>query len=110
LTNAHLKKQAMRHGQHIALREQNEAESRSRRAKNHRDVLQEQISAAEIRRSEDNRTKLEEGRKLKAEFAEERAKLEAIRDRMVSDMEKKGYNPRYLSEIRGTDIKKLQMR
>jgi hypothetical protein len=29
---------------------------------------------------------------------------------MVDDMEKKGYNPRYLSEIRAADIQKLQMR
>jgi hypothetical protein len=46
----------------------------------------------------------------RSEFAQERAKLEAIRDKMVDDMEKKGYNPRYLSEIRAADIQKLQMR
>ena len=34
----------------------------------------------------------------------------SLRDAMVADMEKRGYNPRYLSEIRGADIQKLQMR
>merc|ERR1711918_304460 len=44
--------------------------------------------------------KYDEGRKVKDEFAAERAKLEAIRDKMVHDMEKKGVNPRYLSEMK----------
>ncbi|KAJ1450735.1 tumor suppressor, Mitostatin-domain-containing protein [Pelagophyceae sp. CCMP2097] len=94
----------------VAERERSEAAARGSRAKEHRELLQGQISHAENSRTTTNRAKLEEGRKLKMEFAEERAKLEGIRDKMVSDMEKKGYNPRYLSEIRGCDIQKLQMR
>ena len=34
--------------------------------------------------------KYEEGRALKREFAAERAKLEAVREKMVLDMERKG--------------------
>ena len=40
----------------------------------------------------------------------ERAKLEAIRDAMIEDMLKRGYNPNYLNEIRNCDIQKIQMR
>ena len=40
----------------------------------------------------------------------ERAKLEAIRDKMVHDMEKKGINPKYLTEMKMADIQKMQMR
>ena len=48
--------------------------------------------------------------RLREEFAAERAKLEAIRDHMVAEMERKGVNPKYLSEMKMTDIKKMQMR
>lgn len=48
--------------------------------------------------------------RLRDEFAAERAKLEAIRDHMVEDMEKKGVNPKYLAEMKMADIRKLQMR
>ena len=47
---------------------------------------------------------------MRDEFAMERAKLEAIRDAMIEDMLKRGYNPNYLNEIRNCDIQKIQMR
>lgn len=98
------------HANALAERERKEQEDKARRAKEHRDVLQQQIEEAREAKAALNRAKREEGQKLKSEFAAERAKLEAIRDKMVKDMEKKGYNPRYLSEIRSVDIEKLQNR
>merc|ERR1712224_439644 len=52
----------------------------------------------------------DEGRAMRNEFAMERAKLDAIRDAMIEDMLKRGYNPNYLNEIRNCDIQKIQMR
>ena len=52
----------------------------------------------------------DEGRAMRNEFAMERAKREAIRDAMIEDMLKRGYNPNYLNEIRNCDIQKIQMR
>jgi len=54
--------------------------------------------------------KYEEGKKLKQEYALERVKLSTIRDHMIKDLEKKGINPKYLSEMKRCDITKLQMR
>lgn len=48
--------------------------------------------------------------RLKNEFAAEKAKLEAIRDHMVGEMLKKGVNPKYLAEMKATDINKMMMR
>ena len=101
---------SLRHANEVVLREKREAEAKHKEAHAHRDVLQEQIAKAEHLKSAKSRVKLEEGRKLKSEFLTERCKLEAIRDKMVTDMEKKGYNPKYLSEMRACDIEKLQMR
>ena len=53
---------------------------------------------------------LMQGRMIKKEMVQERIKLLAIRDKMVSDMKKKGIDDRYLSEMMGIDIAKLQMR
>ena len=72
--------------------------------------LQAQIDEREIIRKKNQSLKFEEGRRLKEEFASERAKLEAIRDCMVEDMLKKGINPKYLSEMKMCDIQKMQMR
>ena len=35
------------------------------------------------------------------------AKYSAIRDQMVADLEAKGVNPRYLSEMKSVDISKI---
>lgn len=39
--------------------------------------------------------------------AEERAKLEGIRDKMVADMKAKGINERYYGEMLNVDINKI---
>eukprot|EP00622_Pseudochattonella_farcimen_P003295 FR738436.1.p1 GENE.FR738436.1~~FR738436.1.p1 ORF type:complete len:106 (+),score=16.14 FR738436.1:39-320(+) len=91
-------------------RESKEAESKKEGARLHREALQQQIEASEEFRKRHQGDKFEEGRRLKQEFASERAKLETIRDKMVSDMERKGVNPKYLTEMKAADIAKLQMR
>lgn len=100
----------LQHAQAVLEREQAVEADKIRRAREHKAVLQMQIDEARKSKVAANLAKLDEGRKLKNEFAAEKAKFEAIRDKMVDDMEKKGYNPRYLSEIRSTDIEKLQNR
>ncbi|CAM9430734.1 unnamed protein product, partial [Phaeothamnion confervicola] len=59
-----------------------------------------QIQEAESRKKNGRQDRFEEGRRLKQQGALERAKLEQARDDMVADMEAKGFNPKYLSEIR----------
>ena len=65
---------------------------------------------SEERRRKALSTKKDEGKKLKQEYTAERVKLETIRDHMIREMERKGVNPKYLSEMKRTDIHKLQMR
>jgi hypothetical protein len=76
----------------------------------HLQYLKQQVVDAEERRVKSRQIKFDEGKKLKQEYAAERAKLETIRDHMVREMEKKGTNPRYLSEMKRVSIEKLQMR
>merc|ERR1712072_1250593 len=73
-------------------------------------TLNEQIAAARRVRTDKFQQAQDEGRAMRNEFAMERAKLEAIRDAMIEDMLKQGYNPNYLNEIRNCDIQKIQMR
>jgi len=91
-------------------REKTEEHSKKKTSMTHKDALLTQISVNEGHRSRSQATKFDDGRKLKEEFSSERAKLEAIRDKMVHDMEKKGINPRYLTEMKMADIQKMQMR
>jgi hypothetical protein len=76
----------------------------------HLRLLMQQISDAEEKRYRGRSTKYDEGKKLKQEYAAERVKLETIRDHMIRELEKKGVNPKYFSEMRRADIGKLQMR
>ncbi|KAJ8602781.1 hypothetical protein CTAYLR_002579 [Chrysophaeum taylorii] len=100
----------LRHARAIVDDEKAKESDKARKAIEHRAVLQHQIEEARDAKHKQLREKREEGIKLKLEFSAERAKLEAIRDKMVNDMEKKGYNSTYLAEIRSADIEKLQNR
>jgi len=102
--------EAVRHAMVQMERESKEASSKTEAAKIHREALQAQINSAEDYRKRHMNDKFEEGRRLKQEFASERAKLETIRDKMVSDMQAKGVNPKYLTEMKSADIQKMQMR
>lgn len=102
--------ESSRHSMAIMERESKEAAERKLAASQHRDALQAQINDIEFNRKYNRNDKYDEGKKLKEEFAAERAKLETIRDKMVEDMTKKGVNPKYLTEMMNTDIGKMQMR
>mmetsp|Transcript_22133 Transcript_22133/g.26092 ORF Transcript_22133/g.26092 Transcript_22133/m.26092 type:complete len:483 (-) Transcript_22133:220-1668(-) len=101
---------AIRFGMKVQQREAAEADAKQRAADMHRTKLQAQIDSAAAERKLNSTSKFEEGQKLKEEFSAERAKLGAIRDKMVDDLLKKGVNPKYLSEMKMCDIQKLQMR
>jgi hypothetical protein len=101
---------AIRYGIKVQQREAAESEAKQRAADMHRTKLQAQIDSAAESRKHNSTSKFEEGQKLKDEFASERAKLGAIRDKMVEDLLKKGVNPKYLSEMKMCDIQKIQMR
>jgi len=101
---------AMRYSLKIQQREAAEAEMKHLRSDLHRTKLQEQIDSRSSDRKLGLLKKAEEGQKLKDEFSSERAKLGAIRDKMVEDLMHKGVNPKYLSEMKMCDIQKIQMR
>jgi hypothetical protein len=54
--------------------------------------------------------KNESGAKFKSDLLAEEAKLRAIRDRMIADLEQKGVNPKYLGEMKAVDIGKILRR
>ena len=94
----------------MAERERTEAIAKEKKNEEFREMLQSQIQQIEDRRSLHRNDKEEEGRLIKKEMATDRIKLLAIRDKMVSDMKKKGIADKYLSEMMNIDIAKLQMR
>lgn len=52
-------------------------------------------------------SKYESGARFKQEMAAEEGKLRGIRDRMITELEAKGVNPKYLGEMRAVDIGKI---
>jgi len=101
---------SMAHAAQVAQREAAEDEAKRMAAMQHRKEIMTQIDQMEEKRRKERQNKTEEGVALKQEFLAERAKLGAIRDKMVNDMAKKGVNPKYLAEMQMADIQKLQMR
>ena len=51
--------------------------------------------------------KYDEGAGNREKFVQDHARLEAIREKMVRDLEEKGVNPKYMSEMKNVDIKKI---
>lgn len=47
---------------------------------------------------------------MREEWIAEQAKLEAIREKMVHDLENDGVNPKYLGEVKSIDIAKIMKR
>ncbi|KAG5183801.1 tumor suppressor, Mitostatin-domain-containing protein [Tribonema minus] len=101
---------AVRYSSEAAARERRERDAKRAASLQHRDAILAQVQDAEARRRAERCHKFEEGRRLQQEAAGERARLEAMRDRMVHDMAEKGFNPKYLSEMRAVDIGKMYMR
>lgn len=71
--------------------------------------LQKQIEENKAAKAVRNRQKFLEGTIIKQELAEERAKLEGLRDKMIADMKARGINERYYGEMLALDISKLMM-
>ncbi|GMI43222.1 hypothetical protein TrCOL_g2613 [Triparma columacea] len=101
---------AVKYAYQMAEREERERQEKDRMNEDFRKDLRSQIQKLEDGRMMHRNDKEEEGRMIKKEMATERIKLFAIRDKMVNDMKKKGIDDRYLSEMMGIDIAKLQMR
>lgn len=68
--------------------------------KAHLRYLKQQVLEAEARQRASRTNKFEEGRRLKQEAAAEVANLEAIRNRLIADLEAKGVAPKYLTHMR----------
>lgn len=54
--------------------------------------------------------KSEAGVEYRQDLIREEAKLNVIRDKMVSDLVHKGVNPKYLGEMKAVDIGKMLRR
>jgi len=91
-------------------REEREAIEKERRSTNHREGILAQVKSKEGRRRKKVDAKFEEGRRLHEETLKERAKMSAIKDKMIDDLLDSGVNPNYLSEMRNVDVVKIQMR
>ena len=75
---------AVRYNAEMTARERAERESKHAASLQHRDAILTQVQDLEQARRTSRNAKFEEGRILKQAAALERAKLEAMRDRMVS--------------------------
>jgi hypothetical protein len=53
---------------------------------------------------------MNEGTILRQETVKEVAKYSVIRDQMVNELEAKGINPRFLSEMKSVDVGKILKR
>lgn len=96
-----------RHAREMAEREERERIERAQRSEEHRQQIQRQIESNESLRSKERMKKYEEGSAIRAKFIQDQAKLEAIRGKMVADLENQGVNPAYLAEMKNVDIKKI---
>merc|ERR1712190_214939 len=101
---------ALKYNAAIAEREAKEEERKKQNSMIHLKELMKQIHEIEEKRRITQNAKYEEGKRLKQEYAAERVRLETLKEHIIADMEKKGANPKYMSEMKRTDINKLQMR
>ncbi|KAL9188051.1 hypothetical protein ACHAXT_006429 [Thalassiosira profunda] len=101
---------ALRHSHALAERERAEAEYVQRKNSELIVNLQTQIEENRVRRSASRKETYKEGAMLKQQLAEERAKLEAVRDKMVASMRAKGIDERYFGEMISLDIGNLMTR
>jgi hypothetical protein len=117
--------QGRKHAQAIAQREEREARERALKAQAHREQIQRQIEEADSKKSRyplsylflspepnpclsrERMSKYEEGSAIRSKFVQDQARLEAIREKMVRDLEEQGVNPNYLSEMKNVDIRKI---
>ena len=67
--------------------------------RDHREELQSQIAFNAERRARERREYEEEGDRLRAALAQERAKLEAIKQRKLDELEDGGIPAKYRAEL-----------
>lgn len=70
--------------------------------------VQQQIREKEEKRAIQRQKKYLEGGEIKKSFQEERSKLENIRKEQVNKLLQQGVNKKYLSEMKGLDMGKIQ--
>lgn len=91
-------------------REEREEAQRKTMAEAHRRGIQKQIEDAMERRGLERARINAEGRSQKGDFVAEKARLGAIRDQMVSDLQRQGVDSKYLAEMMHINFDKLLMR
>ena len=101
---------ALQHMAKAAEREEREANLKRESSHMHRVMLNKQIHDDENRRKLTRSDNLDEGAKFRQDLIRDEAKFEIIRDKMIKDLISKGVNPRYLSEMKATDIGKILKR
>lgn len=89
-------------------RERREREAKIEKANEFRTSLMAQID--DRARARRNMPRDGDGSNIREELIREEAKLSAIRDRMVQDLEAQGVNSKYLSEMKNVDIGKILRR
>lgn len=94
----------------LELREEREKNQRHDNNIHHRTQLLKQIADIEFERKMSRSGKFDEGARVREEWIAEKARLEAIREKMVRDLIREGVNPKYLSEMRSLDIGKVMAR
>lgn len=95
------------HMQSMAARESEEQRRKKDMSNQHRINLASQIVEAQKKRVNERSLKMNEGTHLRQENLKEEAKFMVIRDQMVADLETKGVNPRFLTEMRNVDVGKI---
>jgi hypothetical protein len=97
---------ALKHSRAMAEREREEAEETRKKNELMTTKLQQQIEQKRAYQNALHREKFVEGAMIKQQFQEEREHLEAVRNKFINDMQEKGIDPRYYSEMKALDIGK----
>eukprot|EP01041_Mallomonas_annulata_P012378 gene12378-26035_t len=92
-----------------SISEQREALRKKEAAKHHRDQVQKQIEEAEMARKRERAQKFEEGAKLREVEVRQLAELAVMKDHMLKNLEGKGIDPVYLTEMKNLDVRKLNL-
>ena len=94
----------MRQAREMARREEQEAELVRRKNAEFRLAIQQQILDRESQRKAQRREKFNDGRRRQETMREDIAKMEAIRDRMVKELQDQGIRREYWAEMMRLDI------
>lgn len=98
---------------HMARMEEREAADKKHKqdlANQHRINLGNQITELQANRQLMKAAVTDTGTAIRQQTVRDEAKFSVIRDNMVADLERKGVNPRFLSEMKAVDIGKILRR